>query len=121
MNLPKPKDFTMDDRFPKEMTWDVLLDQVGLGHRDVIVTIVKPVRNGEYYKKGRLTGFKSGIWGGGHSRFKDGFSHSFDSSKQHWIKKPKVHVTYDIFNWGKRCYNDWVDVDNCTFEIIKTN
>lgn len=43
----------------------------------------------------------------------------FDSSRIRWIKKPKVHVTYNIFDFGGKEHSDWVDADNCTFSIIK--
>jgi hypothetical protein len=115
----KPREFTMDDRFPKDMTFDVLLSEVGLMNREVIVTLIKPLRQQEYYTKGRLTGFKSGLWGGGHYNYRNGVPMSFDSQRIRCIKKPKVHVTYDIFDFGGRMHSDWVDIDNCTFQIIK--
>lgn len=123
--IDKPKEIVKEDFFPKAMTYEVLLSQFGLMGRDVLVNINKPVRNGEYYQQGILSGFKCGIWGGGHSRFKNGVAMSYDSSKKHWIKKPKVHVTYNLYYWsngnGKGGQqSDWIDVDNCTFEIIKT-
>lgn len=118
-NISKPKEFTLDDRFPKDMDYGTLLDVLGFGKRDIIVTIINPVRKEEYYKEGRLVGFKSGIWGSGHSNYKNGFPHSFDSSKQHWIKKPKIHVAYNIFTFGGKDHSDWIDVDNCRFKIVK--
>jgi len=118
-DLQKPREFTMDDRFPKEMTFDVLLSEIGLGNREIIATIINPIRKGEYYKQGRVTGFKSGLWGGGYSNYKNGVPHAYESTKRDWIKKPKVHITYNIFTFGGKEHSDWVDADNCTFQIIK--
>lgn len=84
---------------------------------DIEVTVINPIRKQDYYKTGRLTGFKYGIWGGGHSNFKNGIPRSYDSSKRYWKKKPKVQVTYNVFEYGRREHSDWIDVDNCTFEI----
>lgn len=98
------------------MTWDELLT---LSNFDNIeVTIINPVRKGECYKKGRLTGFKSGLIGGGHSKYKNGVPHSFDSSKMRFIKPPKVHVTYNVFEFHKKEHSDWIDVSNCEFNFI---
>jgi len=117
--IPKPKVFDIDDHFPKDMSFETLLLELGLNRRDVIVTLINPLRKDEYYKQGKLTGFKSGIWGGGGSKYKNGMARSYDSTKRRWIKKPKVHVTYNIYVWGKGHISDWVDVDNCKFSVIK--
>lgn len=104
------------------MNWDELTDTLQLN--DIRVTIIKPLRisaNHEY-ETGMMIGFKSGIFGGGWKRrSRDGHWHegSFSSLKMHWIKKPKVQVAYNSFTWGKSQHSDWVEVDNCTFEIIK--
>jgi len=81
------------------MDWNTLVETTNL--KDVVVTLIKPIRHGEYYLEGRLTGFKSGILN------RDG----------NCIKKPKVHISYDIYTYGKGPHCDWVAVDNCTFEI----
>ncbi len=86
---------------------------------NIEVTVINPVRKDEVYKKGRLTGFKSGLYGGGHSRYKNGMPHEYSSLKRRWIKPPKVHVTYSIFDFGGKEHSDWIDVDNCIFEIKK--
>ena len=117
--IQKPREFTMDDRFPKNMTFDVLLSEVGLMNRDVLVTLINPLRKEKIYKQGKLTGFKSGLYGGGHYKYKNGVPTAFDSRRIRCIKKPKVHVTYNIFEFGGREHSDWVDVDNCKFQIIK--
>ena len=85
------------------MNWTELLDQAKMGD-DIKVTLINPVRNREYFKEGSLTGFKSGTIG----------------IKGHWIKKPKIQVTYSVYQMypTKKCYQDWVDYDNCEFEIV---
>jgi hypothetical protein len=109
----------MDDRFPKDMTIDTLFAEFGLNKREIIVTIINPVRKDPIYKKGRLAGFKAGLFGGGHYHYKNGVPMSYASTRRRWIKKPKVLVAYDIFTFGKSSHSDWVDVDNCTFDVIK--
>ena len=104
------------------MNWNELLTAIGADDKEIIVTVINPVRKGfdiddNVYKKGKLTGFKTGVIGGGHSSWKGGMPQRFDSSKLRFIKKPKVHVTYEIFTYGKREHSDWIDVDNCEFEI----
>ena len=112
------------------MSWEELLKMWQLD--DIIVTIKEPLRKDEVYKKGRLTGFKSGLFGGGHYNFqrdKDlpnsrSVPMSFSSTRKHWIRKPKVHVTYNIFTWGLaggKEHSDWIDIDNCTFEFETTS
>lgn len=98
------------------MNWDELLESTALG-KDVIVTVIKPLRKEEYYKAGRMTGYKSGLYGGGHSNYRNGVPCSYDASKRRWIKKPKVHVTYNVFTYGGKEHSDWISVDNCIFEI----
>jgi hypothetical protein len=99
------------------MEWSELLISLNLVDRDIIATIIKPIRNDEWAKSGTVTGFKSGLYGGGHSRWKGGMPHSFSSLRMRFIKKPRVHITYNCFEWGKKEYSDWVDVDNCTFSF----
>lgn len=112
----------------KKLDWDELLKVSMLD--DVEVEIINPIRKDPFrgdkesvYKRGRLTGFKCGLFGGGNSDYRkpkdEGFSipHSFDSRKMHYLKKPKVHVTYNIFDYGKKEHSDWVDVDNCIFRV----
>ncbi len=99
------------------MDWSELLTVMQV--EQIIVTVINPIRKGDCYKTGELQGFKCGIFGGGHSRFKNGAPHSYDSSKRKWIRKPKVLVAYNIFTYGKSQHSDWIDVDNCTFEIKK--
>ena len=122
-DIPVPRDFTMDDLFPKNMTYETLLTEIGLGNREIIATLINPIRKEPHYKEGRVTGFKSGLFGGGHYNYKNGTPMSYDSSKRHWIKKPKVHITYNCYTWkrsGAREDSDWVDIDNCKFQIIKS-
>lgn len=108
------------------MNWDELLSKLGLINIDIIVTIIKPVRNDDIYKTGKVIGFKPGVFGGGHSNWRkdkqkgDGaisVPHSFDSRRIHCIKKPKVLVEYNIFTFGGRTHWDWIEIDNCIFEI----
>jgi hypothetical protein len=108
------------------MNWTELLTAIGFANKQIIATIIKPVRKDDIYKSGRVIGFKPGVFGGGHSDYyKDkqqgdgasSYPHSFNSLDMHWIKKPKVMVEYGIFIFGKHSHFDWIDVDNCTFEI----
>ena len=117
--VPKPRELTKEDHFSKDMDFHLLLTEIGLNNREVEATIINPLRHGDEFKKGRVTGFKSGLFGGGHSNYENGVPTSYDSTKRHWIKKPKVHVTYYCFEWGKGEYSDWVTVDNCVFNIVK--
>jgi hypothetical protein len=103
------------------MTWNELLVEMQLNN-DIEVTLIKPLRKPMFegdtcFTHGNLTGFKCGLWGGGHSNWKNGVSHSFNGLNRHWIKKPKVHITYNAFQYQGKEYSDWVDVDNCTFKI----
>ncbi len=115
-----PEEF---DRYWKEnveskpLTWDELLVCM-IGDRTIIVTVINQLRKEEYYKTGRLTGFKCGIFGGGQKYKKRGRGFSYNSGDRHWVKKPKVHVTYGVLDYMKgREDSDWIDVDNCTFSI----
>lgn len=114
------------------MTWDELLKETAFG-KEIQVTLIKPLRKPLHegdtsFTQGTLTGFKFGLWGGGHGDWEkysnegrtDGAPKvpmSFDSTKMHWIKKPKIQVTYNIFKFHGKEYSDWVEVDNCLFEI----
>ena len=109
------------------MNYQELQSALGLVDREIIVTIIKPVRNDEVYKTGTVLGFKPGVFGGGYSDYrkdkqqKDGrgmsHPHSFSSLDMKWIKKPKVLVVYNAFTFGKSLHWDWIEVDNCEFEI----
>lgn len=109
------------------MNYTKLQQLLGLDKKEIIATLIKPVRIEEIYKKGKVIGFKPGVYGGGHSNWKkdkqqkDGrgmsHAHSFSTFDMHWLKKPKVLIIYDIFTFGKSQHWDWVEVDNCTFEI----
>lgn len=104
------------------MNWMELLNATNFDK--VRVTILSPVRRGESYTQGTVQGFKAGVIGGGHKFMKkDGEfeSHSFDSSNLKWLKKPRVFVVYDVFTFGGKQHCDWIEVDNCEFEIIKEN
>jgi hypothetical protein len=113
------------------MNYTELLQSLNLSGREIIATIIKPVRNEEEYKQGRVIGFKPGIRGGGHSDYskdsqdRDGYRgshpHSFSSLDIRWIKKPKVLIVYSVIDFmrGKEHW-DWIEVDNCTFEIKET-
>lgn len=101
------------------MDWSELLIAMNIGDADIIATLITPLRkDGDSYKSGKVVGFKPGVYGGGHSRYKNGVPMSFDSTKMCWKKKPKVFVAYNCFTYGKSQHTDWVDVDNCTFEIV---
>lgn len=95
------------------MKWDELLDVAKLGDT-IRVKLLVPLRGGEHFTEGTFGGFKSGILGGGWNRKQT----KFDSSKIHFTKKPKICVVYNICEFGKKPYMDWVDVDNCEFEIL---
>ena len=97
------------------MEWSELLDKMKLD--EIEVTIIKPTRKEESYKKGRITGFKCGIFGGGHYKYKNGQPMAYDSSRRHWIKKPMIHVTYPIFTYGGKEHSDWIPFDNCDFNF----
>lgn len=109
------------------MTYQELFISLGLHNKDIIATIIKPVRKDDCYKQGRVIGFKPGLYGGGFSDYrkdkqqKDGrgaaMPHSFNSFNMHWIKKPRVLIEYPCFTFGKSTHWDWIDVDNCTFEF----
>lgn len=106
------------------MDWSEFLSVTNLD-KGIEVAIINPVRNGDIYKTGRMTGYKSGVRGGGHYgvrggghyNYKKGEPHSFSSQRIRWIKKPKVHVTYNCFDFGRKEHSDWIDVDNCRFKI----
>ena len=111
------------------LTIDQLFVALGLDGKRIEAVLIKPVRNGDMYLKGTVIGFKSGVWGGGYSKYvrdKDADERKFPSmptsyrsDRRHWIKKPKVHVEYDVFTYGKGgLHSDWVVIDNCTFNII---
>ena len=103
------------------MNWNELSAQLQLG--EVIVTILNPVRTGndcESYKSGKMMGFKPGTVGDGYRHIKrDGEIVGGHSKQQRWLKKPKVMVVYNTFEIypHRRVYFDWIDIDNCTFEI----
>jgi phosphoribosylaminoimidazole (AIR) synthetase len=104
------------------MDYDQLQSALGLDGKEIIVKLIKPIRTAQkgiedVYKTGRVAGFKPGIYGGGHYG-KHG--RSYDSTRRHWIKKPKVLVVYNIFTYGKSEHSDWVDVDNCAFSFKPT-
>ncbi len=94
------------------MNWEELLKVWQLDN--IIVTIKNPVRKekavGDVYKTGRITGFKTGLWASRINKWQHG-------GPMHCIKKPKVHVTYNIFDWGGKEHSDWIDFDNCEFTL----
>ncbi len=94
------------------MNWDELL--IRWDFKNIVVIVINPVREGEIYKKGKITGFKAGLIGGGW-KFKKGIRCSYDSSKQKFLKRPKVHVTYNIFDYFGKEHSDWIDVNNVEF------
>lgn len=98
------------------MNFSELINELNISGRKIKVNIINPVRNAECYKTGELVGYKSGIWGGGH-KFKKGEMTSFNGLNRGWVKKPKVQVAYNTFTFGKSQHSDWIDVDNCDFEI----
>ena len=105
------------------MNLSELLVQLKIMDKKIIAHLVIPVRKEEEYKSGEVIGFKPGIYGGGHSEYKkerEGITrpHSFNGLNMYWLKKPKVMISYSCFTYGKRQHFDWVDIDNCNFEII---
>lgn len=99
------------------MTWTELLDTpLTIGKDKIEVTFLKPPRNGEHFQKGEMVGYQTGIFGGGWSA--NGMR--FSSSDMRFLKKPKVLVSYNIFQWypKRKPFLDWADVDNCVFNII---
>lgn len=103
------------------MNWTEFLIATQLQKR-IKVTLIKPLRNPHYegdicFTFGYLTGFKSGLFGGGFSQWKNGMPMSYNSTKRHWIRRPKVHITYTAFEYHGKEYSDWIDVSNCIFEI----
>ena len=109
------------------MTLSELRTALGMDNKDVIVHIINPIRKGDEYKSGQVIGFKPGLFGGGHSDWKkdnkDGgvsTPHTFNSLDMHWLKKPKAMVLYNSFTWGGKMHFDWIEVDNCDFEIKET-
>ena len=102
------------------MDFNELMTILGVGNASIRVTIINPIRKEtETYKYGTMMGFKPGLWGGGHKNYKNGIPTSFCSLDQHWLKKPKVFIAYDVFTFGEKTHSDWIDVDNCEFEIVK--
>ena len=103
-----------------------LFAALGLKDKRIEAVLIKPIRNGEWYLKGHVVSFKGGVWGGGHSNYKrnkaNGETHSrpysYSSDRNHWIKKPKVHIVYSIGDFGGTMHSDWVNADNCTFNIV---
>lgn len=105
------------------MNWNKIIKILGLEDKTLQANIINPIRkpiNGDVdiYSKGKVIGFKPGTLGGGH-KYKKGKLKSFDSLDFKWLKKPKVLVLYSIFDWGGKQHIDWIDVDNCTFELIE--
>lgn len=104
------------------MNWTELLTACQLDN--VEVTIINPIRKSlhDEYKHGMMIGYKAGLIGGGFKVEKrDGEirGQHYSSTKRRWLKKPKVLVEYNVFNYGGRTHTDWIEVDNCTFEIKK--
>jgi len=100
------------------MTWDELHGMLNISN--IRIELIKPLRNDSHHTVGSFAGFKSGLFGGGHSKFKNGIAHSYDSRKRHYIKRPMICIAYDIFDYGGKQHSDWVDIDNCIF-TIETN
>ncbi len=101
------------------MNFEELLTALCLNDKNIIVTLINPKRKGDWYKSGKLVGFKSGHTVCGRSNYENGMPHSLDNSRiMQWIKKPKVLVAYEYYSHGHR--QDWINIDNCTFEIQTT-
>jgi hypothetical protein len=100
------------------MNWNEVLKFLNIENRELVATIIEPVRKDPIYKKGKVMGFKPGIYGGGHYNYKEGVPMSFDSGRMRQIKKPKVLIEYNVFTYGGSSHCDWINVDNCEFEII---
>lgn len=100
------------------MNWKELLETpICLGKDTIEVTFITPPRKGEYFEKGEMVGYQTGIFGGGWSA--NGMS--FSSDRMRFLKKPKILVTYNIHQFypKKRPFLDWVDIDNCIFNIVQ--
>jgi hypothetical protein len=98
------------------MDYTELLKTLGLD-KEIRITIIKPVRNGDIFKEGILAGIKPGKHTGGWTYTKAG--KTFIASNSIYIK-PRVLVAYPtsiIYGKPKGQVTDWVDVDNCIFEI----
>lgn len=105
------------------MDWTELLTELNLADIEIMATLIKPVRQGEWFLEGEVMGFKPGLVGGGRFNYekdKEGgvsVPRSYDSRRRRRLKPPRVLVRYNVFLFGKACYTDWVDVSNCTFTI----
>ena len=99
------------------MDFTQLSNELVLSDKTIKATLIKPIRNDDVYKTGIVMGFKPGTWGGGYSHQ----NRNFSSLRQKWIKKPRVLVVYNCGYFMKSQHFDWVDVDNCEFEIVTEN
>lgn len=98
------------------MDFQQLLVYLGLHNQDIHVTLVTPVRkplhekDGGVYTRGKVIGFKPGLW-------------RSPRGKNTWggppiqVKPPRVLVQYNAFTFHKGSHSDWVDVNNCIFEL----
>jgi hypothetical protein len=101
------------------MDFKELYEYFNLDKINVRVTLIKPIRNGEEFKTGRITGYKAGLYGGGWYNYKDGVPQSFNSTRIHCKKKERIQITYGVWQFHGKELSDWVDIDNCEFEIIQ--
>lgn len=85
----------------------------------IIVHVVKPVRKDAIYTKGRIVGFKLAIWGGAHTIHKHGSE--YDSRKWRKVREAKIHVQYDIADYGGSAHSDWIPESCLEFEIRETS
>lgn len=101
------------------MEFSELISALGLNEKIVVATLLKPVRNGEYYKSGEVRGFKPAIIG---TKVSVGFNKGHGSASYPYVlKQAKVMVVYNVGTYGKTAHFDWVPVDNCSFEVVDTN
>ncbi len=104
----------------QQLNWIELLKELGLYENEIKVTLIKRVRHDDSFQEGRVTGFKSGLRGGGHHDYHHGVPHSFSSDRIRQLKPPMIQITYNCFSFTKgKQYSDWVPVDNCIFEFTK--
>lgn len=76
--------------------------------KTIKVKVIKPIRTGDHYKHGSIIGFKCGIWGGGHFDYEKGSPMRFDSRRIHQLKEPKIHVQYNVYDFGGKVHSDWI-------------
>lgn len=79
------------------MTWNEIVSLTSLDF--IEIALINPIRKGDEYKTGKLIGFKA-------------------SNKKN---PPRVQIKYGVYKMcpQPKTICDWVDVTNCTFDLIK--